>query len=174
MVEAPLHIRNLRGLHRAFLSAFLIVISVGYLAGTFFVIHTSHGTPAGTMGQFRGNENVPIEDTDVIKFAKSDIEMLNIIHAHVTSFALIFFAIGGIFLFTSYTTALKAFLAIEPFVATLVLFGGMAALRYMPDVWAFPLATLMMLAGLSTSLCVVCLVLLSLLDMWRPGARRSF
>ncbi len=165
MNELP-RLAELRGLPRAFLTAFLVTLTLGYLTGIYFVDYTTHGTPEGIVQQFRGNEDLPMEAVQAIKYPKSDREMLNIIHAHVTSFALIFFGAGGVFLLSGVRRSWKWFLAVEPFVATLVLFGSMAAVRYLPASWAFPMAVLMMLAGLTTFLALLLMVSISLYELW--------
>jgi len=152
---------------RLLLTSFLITILLGYSAGVYFVGHTTKVTPAGTVEQFRGNESVPIDEVDEIKYAKDTLEMMNIIHTHVTSFALIYLAIGGIFLFTGFNPKLKVILAVEPFVATIVLFGGMAVLRYLGTDSSTWIAAVMMAAGLLTTGAFYVMVLLSLRDLWR-------
>lgn len=157
------------GVVRWFLTAFLVTITAGYATGIYFVSFTTHSSVTGTVHQFRGNEDVPLDEAREIKYAKDTLEMLNVIHAHVTSFALIYLAVGGIFLFSSYRPALKGLLAVEPFAATLILFGGMAALRYLGSGAAGAFAGLMMVAGLSTFGCFLAMVVLSLWEMWRPS-----
>jgi len=152
---------------RLLLTSFLVTISLGYAAGLYFVGHTTNVSPAGTVEQFRGNEDVPIEEVEEIKYAKDTLEMMNIIHTHVTSFALIYLVVGGIFLFTGCDPRLKIFLAVEPFAATIVLFGGMAVLRYFGDGSSTWIATVMMAAGMLTTLAFYGMVVLSLRDLWR-------
>lgn len=170
MTDLPFRLRDLDGIARWFVTAFLVTMTAGYLTGIYFVAFTTHTTPQGTVHQFRGNQDVPIEElgeAEELKYEKGDLEMLNIIHSHVTSFALIFFAVGGIFLFSSMGPRWKLALAVEPFVATILLFGGMAAIRYLPAGWAFPAAIVMMAAGLSTFAAVLVMAGRSLWDMWR-------
>ncbi|HET6567642.1 MAG TPA: hypothetical protein VFG50_06735 [Rhodothermales bacterium] len=159
------------GVVRWFLTAFLVTITAGYATGVYFVSVTTHGSVVGTVHEFRGNEEVPLEEAREIKYAKDTMEMLNVIHAHVTSFALIYLAVGAIFLCSSYPPGLKGILAVEPFAATLILFGGMAALRYLGSTAAGAFAGIMMLAGFSTFGCFLIMVALSLWEMWRPQKR---
>jgi len=153
---------------RLFLTAFLITITLGYAAGLYFVAHTTDMTPGGAVEEFRGNEELPVSQIDEIKFAKDTLEMMNIIHTHVTSFALIYLAVGGIFLFSRFRRTLKIALAVEPFAATVLLFGGMAGLRYFDSAVADVFAWLMMVTGTITALCFVSMVGLSLFDLWAP------
>lgn len=153
---------------RWFLTAFLATITFGYVAGVYFVSHTTDFSAEGTVQQFRGNEDVPISEVEEIKYGKDTLEMMNVIHTHVTSFALIYLAVGGIFLFGSFDPRLKAFLALEPFVATLLLFGSMTGLRFFGDETSEAFAWLMLVAGLTTTLCFLAMVGLSVFDIWRP------
>lgn len=164
-------LRTVDGAVRWFLTAFLVTITAGYATGIYFVAFTTHGSVTGTVHEFRGNEDVPLEEAREIKYAKDTLEMLNVIHAHVTSFALIYLAVGGIFLCSSYGPKLKGALAVEPFAATLILFGGMAALRYLGSGAAGVFAAVMMAAGLSTFGCFLAMVVLSLWEMWRGGLK---
>ncbi len=165
-------LRALQGTARWLVTWFLIVVGVGYLTGIVFVRHTTHNTPTGIVHQFRGNEDVPLEQVQEIKYPKSPYEMLNIIHAHVTSFALIFMAVGGLFLGTSVSERWKAILALEPFAATLLLFGGMAAVRFLPEGWELPAAWVMLVAGASTFVCLYAMIGRMLWEMWHPRNRR--
>ncbi len=166
---------QIRGIPRLFLSAFLITLTCGYLAGVYFVDETTGNTPSGISQQFRGNESLPLEMVQEIKYPKSTREMLNIVHSHVTSFALIFFAVGALFLLSSAPEKAKMFLVVEPFCATLLIFGSMVGVRYLPASWAVPLATVMMLAGLTTFGALMTMVGISLFEMWsgRPLVKRS-
>ncbi|RMG69096.1 MAG: hypothetical protein D6715_00620 [Calditrichaeota bacterium] len=157
---------QIRGVPRLFLSAFLITLTCGYLSGIYFVHLTTGNSPAGISQQFRGNESLPLEQVKEIKYPKSTREMLNIVHSHVTSFALIFFAVGAIFLLSSLPDGMKKFLLVEPFVATLLLFGGMVGVRYLPAGWALPLGILMMVAGITTFLVLLAMVGICLYEMW--------
>lgn len=162
-----LALRSVQPTTRWFLTAFLVTVTFGYAAGLFFVAQTTSVSSEGTVQQFRGNENVPISEIDEIKYAKDTLEMMSIIHTHVTSFALIYLAVGGIFLLSSFDSRIKLFLAIEPFAATLLLFGGMAALRYFGAGVSVAFAWIMMAAGMMTTICFLSMVGLSLYDLWR-------
>jgi hypothetical protein len=163
-------LHELDGVVRLFLTAFLVTISLGYFAGVYFVSHTTSVTSRGTIEQFRGNEDSVSADRMEIKFEKSTLEMLSLIHSHVTSFSMIYLAVGGIFLFSSFSRRLRIILTIEPFLATILLFGGMAGLRYLGGSAATALAWLMMVAGFSTFLCFAAMVGLSIREMWSMRA----
>ena len=152
---------------RVLLVAFLVAISVGYTAGLYFVWHTTNMSVDGTTEQFLGNEDASLEEITEIKYRKDTLEMMNIIHTHVTSFALIYLAVGAIFLFGSAGPRTKVILATEPFAATLVLFGGMWGLRYVGGTYAPLFAIVIMIAGLLTAVCFYTMVTRSLVDLMR-------
>lgn len=107
---------------KLFIAAFIVVLSIGYFTGLLFVGQTSTTTPHGIEENYLGNESD--EDAEVMKFKKSEREMLTIIHTHILSMSFIFFLLGGILLLTKLPKKLKMFLAVEPFVSIILTFGG--------------------------------------------------
>ena len=104
------------------IGAFLIVLSIGFFTGLLFVGETSSANPNGIEEQYLGNEsNV---DAEIMKFKKSDQEMLSLVHSHVISMSMIFFLVGLILSTTRLNKSLKMFLMIEPFASVLLTFGG--------------------------------------------------
>lgn len=77
---------------KALLVAFVVVLSVGFFTGLLFVNNTSSVNPTGIEEQYLGNENDA--DASVMKFKKTEKQMLNIVHSHILSMALIFFFNG--------------------------------------------------------------------------------
>ena len=100
----------------------MLTLSVGYFTGLAFVFQTKSNTPIGLEENYNGNE----DDLEVMemKFKKSPREMLTIIHTHVLSISLIFFASGLLFFFSDAPKRIKPFLLVEPFISVLVTFGG--------------------------------------------------
>ena len=120
---------NLNGLIYTFpkeikflLTAFVIVLSVGFYTGLLFVNETSTVKPNGIEEQYLGNENnaQAIE----MKFKKTDKQMLNIVHSHILSMALIFFIVGLILSTAQLNYKLKLFFMVEPMLSVLLTFGG--------------------------------------------------
>lgn len=107
---------------KIFMTAFILVLSIGYFTGLLFVNNTDTTTPAGIEENYLGNEDN--EATDIMKFKKGKREMLTIIHTHILSMSFIFFFIGGLLATTSINKKLKSFLMIEPFISILLTFGG--------------------------------------------------
>ncbi len=107
---------------KALISVFVIVLSIGFFTGLLFVSDTSSANPNGIEEQYLGNE--ADEDAAVMKFKKSDKEMLTLVHNHVLSMSIIFFLVGLILSITQLGKKLKLFLMIEPFISVILTFGG--------------------------------------------------
>ena len=105
------------------IATFVIVTSIGFLSSVAFVDYSNSTTPDGLVEQYNGNESIE-DDIEVMKFKKSEREILTIIHSHILSMSVIFFLMGLLVCFTNTNIILKLFLAIEPFVSILLTFGG--------------------------------------------------
>lgn len=104
------------------LFTFIVVLSIGFYTGLLFVKETSSANPNGIEEQYLGNEDQ--EDVTIMKFKKSDREMLTMVHGHILSMSIIFFLSGLILSITKLPKKLKLFLMIEPFISVLLTFGG--------------------------------------------------
>ena len=104
------------------IGAFVIVLSIGFFTGLLFVGETSSANPNGIEEQYLGNE--ADEDVMVMKFKKSDKEMLTMVHNHILSMSIIFFLVGLLVCITDLKRKAKLFLMIEPFVSVVLTFGG--------------------------------------------------
>lgn len=105
------------------IGAFIIVLSIGFYSGLLFVEETSSANPNGIEEQYLGNEDD--ENAKVMRFKKSDQEMLTLVHNHILSMSIIFFLVGGIVSITRLNKRLKLFLIVEPFVSVILTFGGL-------------------------------------------------
>ncbi len=105
------------------IAAFVVVLSIGFFTGLLFVGESSGVEPNGIEEQYLGNESD--EDAAIMKFKKSDHEMLTIIHTHILSMSFIFFLLGAILVTADLNRKLKLFLLIEPFVSIVLTFGGL-------------------------------------------------
>jgi hypothetical protein len=104
------------------IGAFVMVLSIGFFTGLLFVGETSSAKPNGIEEHYLGNETD--EDAEVMKFKKSEKEMLTLVHNHVLSMSIIFFLMGGLLYTTRLHSGFKKFLMIEPFVSVSLTFGG--------------------------------------------------
>ncbi|MEK6154803.1 hypothetical protein WIW50_16155 [Flavobacteriaceae bacterium 3-367] len=107
---------------KLFIGAFVLILSVGFYTGLLFVNQTNGTAPSGIEENYLGNEED--ENATVMKFRKSEREMLTIVHTHILSMAFIFFLLGGILWLAKLPKSLKLFLTIEPFVSVVLTFGG--------------------------------------------------
>lgn len=105
------------------IGAFIIVLSIGFYTGLLFVGETSSANPNGIEEQYLGNEDD--ENATVMRFKKSEKEMLTLVHNHILSMAIIFFLTGLLVAITKLNNKFKLFLIIEPFVSVIFTFGGL-------------------------------------------------
>lgn len=111
---------------KIFIAAFVVILSIGFYTGLLFVSQTSTTSPDGIVENYNGNEDD--EDADIMKFKKSEREMLTIIHTHILSMSFIFFLLGSLVWLSKIPKNWKLFLTVEPFVSVLLTFGGIYGL----------------------------------------------
>ncbi|WP_223549194.1 hypothetical protein [Aestuariivivens sp. NBU2969] len=116
IVTLPKEIKLLIGI-------FIVVLSIGFYTGLLFVGETSSANPNGIEEQYLGNEHD--EDVEVMRFKKSEQEMLRLVHNHVLSMAIIFFLLGVLVAITKLPNKFKLFLMVEPFFSVVFTFGGL-------------------------------------------------
>lgn len=102
--------------------AFIVVLSIGFYGGLSFVRNTTSMSSTGIETHYLGNE--ADEDAEIMKFKKSEREILTVVHNHILSLSVIFFLLSLIVATTSINKKLKYFLMIEPFISILLTFGG--------------------------------------------------
>ena len=107
---------------KVFIGAFVIILAVGFYTGLLFVSQTSTTSPDGLVENYNGNEEN--EDAEIMKFKKSEREMLTIVHTHILSMSFIFFLLGALVWLTDLPKKLKLFLTLEPFLSIILTFGG--------------------------------------------------
>lgn len=107
---------------KIFIASFVIVLSIGFFTGLLFVNETSSANPKGIQENYLGNEEN--EDAQVMKFHKSEREMLTTVHTHILSMSFIFFFLGILVWMTKLSMKWKLFLTVEPFLSVLLTFGG--------------------------------------------------
>jgi hypothetical protein len=105
------------------IATFVVILSIGFFTGLLFVGETSSADPNGIEEQYLGNETD--EDATVMKFKKSEKEMLTLVHGHILSMSIIFFLLGLILSTTKLNKKWKLFLMIEPFISVVLTFGGL-------------------------------------------------
>lgn len=156
-------LRNADAGVRGFLVAFLVMITIGYAIGILFVDHTSGGTREGLAEQFRGSGESA--GGGELRYEKGPDEMYIFLHNHILSLSLIFFAVGGIFSFSSIAKGgVKAFLMIEPLVAIGTTFGGIWLMRFVSPAFS----TLVVVSGVTMLLCYATMIVLLLVELLAP------
>lgn len=108
---------------KALIAVFVVVLSIGFYTGLLFVGETSSANPNGIEEQYLGNEND--ENATVMRFKKSNQEMLTLVHNHILSMSIIFFLLGVLVSITKLNKKLKLFLMMEPFLSVIFTFGGL-------------------------------------------------
>jgi len=122
MIELSGKIHLLPRLAKLLIGAFVLTLSFGYYTGLRFVNENTNNTVQGIEETYLGNEDD--EDAEEMKFKKPEKEIITMVHNHVLSMSVIFFALGCILLITSINPMLKKVLIIEPFVSIVFTFGG--------------------------------------------------
>ena len=135
-----------------FILFFTLALSFGYGMGYKFLFKSTDLTPSGIESNYNGNEED--EEATEMKFKKSEGEILTIIHTHVISMSLIFFALGSIICITSIPEKLKLFLVVEPFVSVILTFSGIWFL-WQDILW---MKYVVMLSGLLMTISVLLIV----------------
>lgn len=107
---------------KIFIAAFVVILSIGFYTGLLFVSQTSTSSADGIIENYNGNEDD--ENAEIMKFKKSEREMLTIVHTHILSMSFIFFLLGGLVWLTKLSKKLKLFLTVEPFISIVLTFGG--------------------------------------------------
>lgn len=74
---------------KIFIGAFVLILSIGFYSGLLFINNTSSSSPNGIQENYQGNEED--EDAEIMKFKKSEREMLTTVHTHILSMSFIFF-----------------------------------------------------------------------------------
>ena len=162
MIPESFQLRHASRPLRLFLTAFLLVLTLGYVFGLSFVHHTTSLSPGGVVEQFRGNQSPDVSQKE-LKYEKSLNEMLTFTHNHILSLTLLFFVVGGILLCSSIISdGWKTFLIVEPFVAIVTTFGGLWLLRFTSP-W---LVWLVVLSGITMLVCYLASIYLILKELW--------
>ncbi len=121
-MDFNLHLSSFSREIKIFVAAFVVILSIGFYSGLLFVSQTSSSSPDGIVENYNGNEEN--EEAEVMKFKKSEHEMLTIVHTHILSMSFIFFLLGVLVWMAILPKKLKLFLTVEPFASVLLTFGG--------------------------------------------------
>jgi len=101
---------------------FVIVLNIGFFTGFNFVRVSTSLSTTGIEENYLGNEED--EEADIMRFKKSEKEILTLIHNHILSLSVIFFVLAILLYMTNVSPKLKTFLLFEPFASLVLTFGG--------------------------------------------------
>ena len=115
-----------------------IVNAAGYLVAIATVRLTTRLTPAGAAARYRGVDPALASPDAPMQFPKPPLEMLVSTHTHLLAMCALFVVSGACFaLCARPSLRAKRFLIAEPFVATLVSFGCIWAMRFVDPRFAW-------------------------------------
>ena len=120
---------------RLLIAALLLTMTIGYSVGLYYLYITSDFNTQGVEQNYLGNEED--EEAMEMKFKMPEAKLLTVIHTHILSYCFIFSLTGVILLISSVPERLKRILIIEPFVLSLLTFGGLYLL-WLGERWMAP------------------------------------
>ena len=155
-----IQLRNLDSTAKTFLIFFLTTMLVGIFTGLGYIYYTTDMNTHGTIEHYNGSI---VKDGEIPEEFPKPLEgMILTTHAHVNSFALMSFAIGIIFYFSSIISGkLKTFILIEPFISTMITFISLWLLRYVNDSFVY----IVMISGILMYLFWIIMILISLYEL---------
>ncbi len=129
-------VHRLPGPAQMLVVALLITMTVGYSVGVFYLYRTSDFAAQGVQENYLGNEED--ENAEVMKFKMPEAKLLTVIHTHILSYCFIFSLTGMILLISSLSERVKRILIVEPFIMSLLTFGGLYFL-WAGHLWMAPI-----------------------------------
>ena len=111
---------------RLLVAVFVITLNIGFFTGFNFVKVTTSFKAAGIQTNYLGNEED--EDAEVMKFKKSERDILTLVHNHILSLSIIFFLLALVLHLSSMPQPWRSFLMLEPFLSLVLTFGGIYVL----------------------------------------------
>lgn len=127
---------------------FILILSFGFSSGIRFVHFTTSFTPTGIQENYLGNE--ANEEAPVMKFERTEQEMMTMLHTHLMSLSIVFFISGLLVLMTSAPEKLKRFLALEPLISMVFTFGGIFLMWKLGINW---MKYIIIISGVLMTLC---------------------
>ena len=155
-----IQLRNLDSTAKTFLIFFLTTMLVGIFTGLGYIYYTTDMNTHGTIEHYNGSI---VKDGEIPEEFPKPLEgMILTTHAHVNSFALMSFAIGIIFYFSSIISGkLKTFILIEPFISTIITFISLWLLRYVNDSFVY----IVMISGILMYSFWIIMILISIYEL---------
>ena len=141
------------------LVVFLLTLAFGYFSGLDLLKHTTDFNAEGIEKNILGSEED--EYAEELYFKMSEGELHTIIHSHVITLGVVFVFLSFMIFISSYPSALKSFLMIEPMIALVTTFGGLWLL-WNGISWV---KYLIMISGILMHLSFLLIILLLLKDL---------
>ena len=155
---APFRLRALPRDAKVFLTAFLLVLSIGYASGLSYVYLTTRMIPRGIAAHYAGSES----ETEM-RFPKSPLELIQTTHNHVLSLSVVFALVGALLFGAEISARLRLALVVESFAAILTSFGALWLIRFVSPLFAWVLFA----SGVAMAVSFFTVVALVLADTWR-------
>lgn len=135
-------LRDLEGGLKAILFSLTLMLCLGNITGLLYLTQSVGTSTTQAIVHYNGDPVAPAPSADEIEEIPENVAtdaktLLSITHSHISSFTLIFGAMGILVWFTKLPTRLKTSLAVEPIWGGALTFGGIWLMRYVhPDfVW---------------------------------------
>ncbi|WP_445382593.1 hypothetical protein [Robiginitalea sp. IMCC43444] len=160
-------IQNLSRELKTLIILYLLITSVGFLSALQFVRVTSEGNPKGIQENYLGNEDDP--EALELKFAKSEKQILNIVHSHMLAMGMLFLILAFLVYLSPVTGILRKVLLFEPLISVFLTFGGIYLL-WKEILW---MRYVIMVSGTLMSISYVVSVILLLYWLCRKKVPRS-
>ena len=153
-----LSLRHLSRDAKILVTAFLVVLTLGYTTGLAFVYATTRMAPRGIGAHFAGSD-----DEREMKFPKSSLELIQTTHNHVLSLSLLFGVLGALLLAAEMSSRLRRALIIESFAAILTSFSSLWLVRYVSRGFSW----LLLASGVAMAVSFYATVALLIVEVWR-------
>ncbi len=153
----PFVLRDLSRDAKVLVTAFLVVLTLGYSTGLAYVFATTRMAPGGIGAHYAGSD-----DETEMKFPKSPIELIQTTHNHVLSLSLLFGALGALLLAARMSSRLRRALIIESFAAIVTTFSSLWLVRYVSRAFAW----LLLASGIAMALSFYAIVGILLVEVW--------
>lgn len=143
------------------ITLFLITNLIGLIFGYLLIEEKTSFKLKELVTEYRGNpEN---SSNDDIKFPPSTNQMYIFLHNHILSLSILFFIIGGIFLFgTIFSEQTKILIIIEPFISLIITFFGIFLLWKSHSLFA----VIVFISGILMLLSYLIMLSLILFELW--------
>lgn len=161
MIELDGAIHRMPRMVKGFALAILLTLTLGYSVGMRYLYITSDFDTQGVEENYLGNEED--EEAEEMKFKMPEAKLLAVIHSHLISYALIFSIMGALLLISGVSPRLKRILLIEPFIFSILTFGGLYML-WCGATWISPI---LMISGIILSIGFYLSVILLTLDFMK-------